>query len=50
MAVQERGSHGFKTVAHASVRSDGTYGVRVPGPGTYRVVYRGFDGPAVAVS
>ena len=50
VAVQERGSHGFKSVAHASVRSDGTYGVRVPGPGTYRVVYRGFDGPAVAVS
>ena len=50
VAVQERGSHGWKTVAHPSVRSDGAYGLRVPGPGTYRVVYRGFDGPAVAVS
>jgi SpoIID/LytB domain protein len=50
VAVQERGSHGWKTVAHVSVRSDGAYGLRVPGPGTYRVVYRGIDGPAVAVS
>ena len=50
VAVQERGSHGWKTVAHASVGSDGAYGVRVPGPGAYRVVYRGIDGPSVRVS
>jgi stage II sporulation protein D len=50
VAVQERGSRGWRTVAHASVRSDGAYGLRVPGPGTYRVVYRGFDGPAVAIA
>jgi stage II sporulation protein D len=49
-AVQKRVLHGWKTVAHAPVRSDGAYGLRVPGRGTYRVVYRGFHGPAVAVS
>jgi stage II sporulation protein D len=28
---------------------DGAYAVRVPSAGTYRVVYRGFDGPSVVV-
>ena len=29
--------------------SDGAYAVRVPSAGTYRVVYRGLDGPSVVV-
>jgi stage II sporulation protein D len=48
--VQQEGTHGFRTVAHASVGAGGSYSLRVPDAGTYRVHYDGFDGPAVAVS
>jgi stage II sporulation protein D len=50
LAIQERRAPGWKTVAHASVGTGGTYGLKVPGPGTYRVVYKGLQGPSVVAS
>jgi hypothetical protein len=51
LTIQERqGSHGWKTVAHTTVGAGGSYGLQLPGPGTYRVVYGSFSGPGVAVS
>jgi stage II sporulation protein D len=47
---EQQGSHGWKTVAHTTVGAGGSYGLQLPGPGTYRVVYGSYDGPAVAVS
>jgi stage II sporulation protein D len=48
--VQEQGSHGWQTVAHTTVGAHGSYGLQLPGPGTYRVQYGQFTGPAVPVS
>jgi stage II sporulation protein D len=39
----------WRTVAHVRLGGGGTYGARVAGPGRYRIVYRGLDGPAVTV-
>jgi stage II sporulation protein D len=50
VAIQESGARGWRTVAHIRARAGGSYGLRLPGPGTYRVVYGGLYGPAVAVS
>jgi stage II sporulation protein D len=50
VTVQISGAHGWRTAAHATVGSGGSYGLRLPGPGTYRVLYGGFYGPAVPVS
>jgi stage II sporulation protein D len=49
LTIQESGAHGWQTAVRTTVRAGGSYGVRLPGPGTYRVVYRGFYGSAVAV-
>jgi stage II sporulation protein D len=48
--VQSRGGHGWHTVSHSQLGSGGSYAVDVPGPGTYRILYRGLAGPAVTVS
>jgi stage II sporulation protein D len=50
VTIQRRGSHGWSTVAHATVGAGGSYGLRLPSHGTYRVQYGGFYGPAIAVS
>jgi stage II sporulation protein D len=50
LTIQQQGSHGFKTVAHTTVGAGGSYGLQLPGPGTYRVVYGSFYGPGVSVS
>jgi hypothetical protein len=50
IAVQRAGAAGsWRTVAHARVRAGGSYGVGVPGPGSYRVLYSGLAGPVVGV-
>jgi stage II sporulation protein D len=48
VVVQRRGRHGWRTVAHVRVRR-GAYDTALPGPGTYRIVYRGIDGPVIRV-
>lgn len=48
--VQANTKMGWRTVVHARLGSGGGYSVQVPGPGTYRVVYNGLNGPPVAVS
>jgi stage II sporulation protein D len=49
VTIQQQGSQGWKAVAHTTVGSGGSYGLQLPGPGTYRVVFGSFYGPAVAV-
>ena len=48
VTVQRHGRPGWRTVGHASLRR-GAYDTALPGPGTYRIAYRGVDGPAVVV-
>ncbi len=50
VAIQVSAGHRWRTLTHARLGAGGTYAVTVPAPGTYRVVYRGLDGPAVSVS
>ncbi|MFL5823766.1 MAG: SpoIID/LytB domain-containing protein, partial [Solirubrobacteraceae bacterium] len=48
--VQERLDGTWQAVlSHVRVGSGGAYRVNLPGPGHYRIVYRGLDGPAVDV-
>jgi stage II sporulation protein D len=49
VVVQELGPHGWRKVTHTRLRRAGAYQVTVAGPGRYRVVYRGLDGPTVRV-
>jgi stage II sporulation protein D len=48
LAVERKIRRGWRTVGHAPVRH-GAFDTAVPGPGTYRVSFRGIDGPAVRV-
>ncbi len=50
VTIQRGGAHGWHTAARTTVGAAGSYGLRLLGPGTYRVVYHGFDGPAVSIS
>jgi stage II sporulation protein D len=50
LTVQQQDSHGWHTVARSTVGAGGSYGLRLSGPGTYRVLYGGLVGPAVVVS
>jgi stage II sporulation protein D len=47
--VQERVGSAWSTVSSVRLDAHGAYSVGLPGHGTYRVVYRGLDGPAVGV-
>ncbi len=49
LLVQVRGRRGWHTVAHAVLGPGGTVTVAAPGPGLYRFVYQGLDGPSVTV-
>ena len=45
------GDHGrWRTVSHAALAKDGSYSVQLPVAGSYRVVYRGLNGPPVKVT
>jgi stage II sporulation protein D len=48
--IQQHSSGSWHTVTRCSLQTDGSYQAPLPGPGSYRVVYRGLDGPAVTVS
>jgi stage II sporulation protein D len=48
IVIQAQRPGGWVTVARARLRAGGAYSVQVPGRGTYRVLHRGFVGPAVA--
>jgi stage II sporulation protein D len=50
VAIQLRTRRGWRTVLHARIAAGGAFASALPGPGTYRVVYRGMSGPAVTVS
>jgi stage II sporulation protein D len=49
VAVQLRTRRGWRTVVHTRLGKGGTYSAVLPGPGTYRVIYQGLDGPSVTV-
>ncbi len=48
--IQLSTRRGWRTVLHARIGRGGAYDTALPGPGTYRIVYRGLYGPAVTVS
>jgi stage II sporulation protein D len=49
IAVQQLETSGYVTVARGRTHSGGWYAIRVPMPGTFRVVVGGVAGPSVAV-
>lgn len=49
VTIQVRAGKHWRRSGVAPVGSGGAYAVRVTTPGTYRVVYRGLDGPSVVV-
>jgi stage II sporulation protein D len=50
VTVQQLGASGWRDVAKTALRAGGSYQAQLPSRGTYRIVYRGIDGPAVSVS
>jgi len=50
VAIQEQQHGSWQTVTSVQLQRDGSYQAQLPGSGTYRVVYRGIDGPAVSIS
>jgi stage II sporulation protein D len=48
-AVAERSGRSWTTVAQVTLGAGGKYSVAAPGPGTYRLVYGGLNGPSVTV-
>ena len=50
LAVQRLAGAHWQTVARTQLLAGGAYSVKVPGPGSYRVVYAGLDGPTVSAS
>jgi stage II sporulation protein D len=49
VAVQERRGAGWRTIARVALGRSGRFSFTLPGLGTYRVSYRGLEGPAVTV-
>lgn len=50
ISIQRSSGGKWTTVAHTSTGARGSYDAPLPGSGTYRIVFRGIDGPAIAVS
>jgi hypothetical protein len=48
--VQVSSGAGWKTVGTGPVGAGGAYSLQVPGPGAYRIVYAGINGPVITVS
>lgn len=48
-ALQALVAGAWKTVMHSHLGARGTFATRVPGPGSYRIVYAGLNGPSVSV-
>ncbi len=49
VAVERSTRHGWRTIRRARIRAGGVYDAAIPGPGSYRIVYRGLDGPTITV-
>ena len=49
VAIQVSGGGRWRTILRARTAAGGAYQTVLPGPGRYRVSYRGLDGPAVNV-
>jgi SpoIID/LytB domain protein len=49
VTIQARAGNGWRRIGRVRLGRGGSYAVRVPGPGVYRTVYRGLDGPSVVV-
>jgi stage II sporulation protein D len=49
VAVQLRTHGRWRTIGHAGLHRGGAYSMRLPHAGLYRIVWDGFDGPAVSV-
>ena len=49
VAIQRQSNRGWRTVAHASVGAAGYYQAWLAQPGSYRALYAGVAGPAVAI-
>ena len=50
ITIEVRAGKAWRWVAGVRLGRGGAYTVRVPGPGVYRSVYRGLDGPSVVVA
>ncbi len=50
VTAQRYGDAGWRSVSRGHLTASGSYAVVVRTPGTYRIVYRGLDGPNVRVS
>ncbi|MBV9606798.1 MAG: SpoIID/LytB domain-containing protein [Solirubrobacterales bacterium] len=49
ITVQAQAGKGWHATGSVRLSRGGAYSVAVPGPGVYRTVYRGLDGPSVVV-
>jgi stage II sporulation protein D len=47
--LQEQSGRAWKSVEQLKLGAGGRYSVTAPGPGAYRVVYAGLNGPSVSV-
>jgi len=45
VTIQTRAGNGWRRISRVRLGRGGAYAVPVPGPGVYRTVYRGLDGP-----
>jgi hypothetical protein len=48
-AIQAQSNQKWRTILHGALNSAGNFEAQLPGPGTYRIVYQGLDGPPVRV-
>jgi 5-hydroxyisourate hydrolase-like protein (transthyretin family) len=49
VAIQRSQNGSWHTVATVQTAADGSYDAPLDSAGTYRIVYRGLDGPAIVV-
>ncbi len=49
ITLQVKGGRGWRTLSKHKLGAGGGFRLKVPGRGTYRIVYRGLNGPAVSV-
>jgi hypothetical protein len=47
--LEVQASHRWRSVGHHRLGRDGRFSVKLPSGGTYRAVYAGLTGPAVAI-
>jgi hypothetical protein len=47
--LQQRAAHGWRSISKAKLGRGGSFRLKLPARGTYRIVYRGLNGPAVTI-